>query len=149
MLGCVQSPKHCVEYDAMVVCVDRHSGWIVAIPTQKKGLTAEKTAHLMMENVWSIFGIPQVITSDQGTNFFGVWWKNFCARYGIRTAYSQAHRTQANGRAEVAGKQIYNLLKKMHVYVKINWVEALPRVLRHHHDTMGEKGLSPYQIFFW
>ena len=32
------------SYDCMLVCVDRLSGWIVAKPTQKIGLTAEKAA---------------------------------------------------------------------------------------------------------
>ncbi len=29
-------------YDAAVLCVDRHSGWMIAQPSQYKGLTAEK-----------------------------------------------------------------------------------------------------------
>ena len=80
------------HYDALLLCVDRFSGWVIAIPTQKEGLSAERTAHLMMENVWNFFGIPQIITSDQGANFAGRWWKTMCARLGIRQAYSQAHR---------------------------------------------------------
>ncbi len=30
----------------------------------------------------------------------------------------------------------------------INWVEALPRVLRVYHDTRGKSGYSPFQIVF-
>ena len=59
------------EYDSMVICVDRLSGWIVAKPTKKVGLTAEKAAHLMMDDGWSIYGVPPVITSDQGHNLQG------------------------------------------------------------------------------
>lgn len=110
-----------VDYDALILCVDRQSGLIIAIPTQKKGLTAEKMGHLMLENGWNIFGIPSIITSDQGPSFVGPWWRTMCARLGVRVAYSQAHRAQGNGRAEVAGKQIYNLLRKMHTEDKINW----------------------------
>jgi hypothetical protein len=71
-----------------------------------------------------------------------------CARLGIRQAYSQAYRAQANGRAEVAGKTLYNVLRKLHTDHKVNWVEALPRVLRHHHNYLGDNGVSPYQILF-
>ena len=111
-------------------------------------LKAKKLANMMVDNVLSTFGIPTVVTSDQGPNFVGPWWRTVCARLGIRTAYSQAHRAQGNGRAEVAGKQIYNLLRKLHVEEKLNWVEALPRVFRIHNDTIGECGMSPYQILF-
>ena len=86
--------------------------------------------------------------SDQGATFAGRWWKTMCSRLGIRQAYSQAHRAQANGRAEVAGKTVYNLLRKLHAEQRINWVEALPRVLRYHHNAIGETGLSPYQTLF-
>ena len=71
-----------------------------------------------------------------------------CARLGIRHAYSQAYRPQANGRAEVAGKTLIGLLRKMNTDGTVNWVEALPRVLRIYHDTPGESGISPYQIVF-
>ena len=36
-------------YDMMAVCVDRHSGWMVAIPTQNKGLTGAKVAKKMIK----------------------------------------------------------------------------------------------------
>lgn len=137
-----------ISYDALVLCVDRHSGWIIAIPTQKFGLTAEKLGHLMMDNGWNLFGVPSIITSDQGPQFSGAWWRTICGRLGIRTAYSQAHKPQSNGRAEVAGKQFYNILRKLHTEMHVNWVEALPRVLRIHNDTPNDTGMTPYQILF-
>ena len=135
-------------YDSLLVCVDRHSGWIIARPCCKLGLTAEKAAHLIMDNGWETFGIPSVITSDQGSQFVGQWWKTMCARLGIRQAYSQAYRPQANGRAEVAGKSLIGILRKLNAKERVNWVEALPRVLRMYHDMVGEGGLSPFQIVF-
>lgn len=32
------------KYDALVVCVDRHSGWIVAVRCERKGLTGARVA---------------------------------------------------------------------------------------------------------
>ena len=129
-----------VDYDSLLLCVDRRSGWVIARPCQKVGLTAEKAAHLMMENGWETFGVPSVITSDRGSQFVGQWWKTMCARLGIRQAFSQAYRPQANGRAEVAGKSLIGFLRKLWVEERINWVEALPRVLRINHDLPGESG---------
>ena len=136
------------EYDCIFLCVDRLSGWIVACPTTKLGLTAENAAHLILDNGWGPFGVPSSITSDQGAQFVGQWWRTMCARLGIRQCYSQPHRPQANGRAERAGRQLLTLLQKIHHEDGINWVEALPRALRLHHDMMGELGMSPYQILF-
>ena len=136
------------KYDSMVVCVDRLSEWVIARPTQAVGLTAEKAAHLVMENGWETFGVPSLITSDRGTQFVGQWWKTMCARLGVRQAFSQAYRHQANGKAEVTGRVLKGFLRRIWVEEEINWVEALPRVLRVYHDLPGESGLSPFQILF-
>jgi hypothetical protein len=136
------------EYDIMAVCVDRMSGWIVAIPARNKGLTGAIVAKLMLKYQWRPFGIPSLITSDQGAHFANEWWKTMCAKLGIRQAFSQAYHHQANGRAEMAGQQIEEKLRKMQAQDKINWVEALPTVLDRIHDIPGETGLSPYQILF-
>ena len=59
------------EFDCLVLCVDRLSGWMVAKPSLKLGLTAEKAAHLMLDDGWNIFGVPSIVTSDQGPHFAG------------------------------------------------------------------------------
>ena len=136
------------KFDTMSVCVDRHSGWIVAIPCQNKGLTGNSLAQAMLMHAWRPFGIPGKITSDQGSQFIGSWWQTMCAKLGIRQAFSQAYHHQANGRAEMAGQQIMEKLRKLNVEENLNWVEALPRVFDRYHDIPGESGQSPYEILF-
>ena len=132
----------------MVVCVGRHSGWIVAIPETYNGLTGMKVAKEMLKVQWRPFGIPTRITSDQGSHFVNNWWKTMCAMLGINHIYTQPYHHQANGRAERAGQKIMKILRKLHADGTINWVEALPRVIDKIHDTPGETGLSPYEILF-
>ena len=76
----------------------------------------------------------------------GQLFQRMPSRLGIRKAFSQAYYHQANGRAEGAGKQLIEVLRKLHAEDEINWVEALPRALRYIHDRVGEGGLSPYKI---
>ena len=52
-------------YDCMVVCVDRHSGWIIAIPEKYVGLKGETVAKALLPH-WSMMGIPTKITTDRG-----------------------------------------------------------------------------------
>jgi hypothetical protein len=66
-------------FNNMAVCVDRLSGWLVSIPEQNKGLTGAKVAKAMLQHQWRPFGIPSIITSDQGSHFTGEWWKTMCA----------------------------------------------------------------------
>ena len=136
------------KYDTMVVCVDRHSGWMVAVPCLNQGLTGAKVAKLMIQNQWRPFGVPSVITSDQGSHFVSAWWQNMCALMGIGHAFSQAYHHQANVWAEMAGQQLMKRLNKLYIEEKINWVECLPQVVDRLHDVKGVSGLSPYEILF-
>ena len=123
------------------------SGWIVAVPEYTVGLTGPKVAKAMVKE-WFGFGIPTRITTDQGPQFANAWWRTMCGFLGITHVYTQPYHHQANGRAERAGQQILEILRKINSDHKINWVIALPRVLRLIHDTPGEAGLSPYEIVF-
>ena len=135
------------EFDAFLLCVDRLSGWMVARPTQRLGLTGAKAARLLLDGSWGELGVPAVITCDLGPQFVAQFWENMCARLGVRCAYAQAHRHQANGRAEVGGRILQDILRGLLQDHPINWVEALPWALRVHHDMVNPlTGLSPYQI---
>ena len=142
--GVEHGGKH---HDSLLVCVDRQSGWIVAIPCERAGLTGKKAALLMLEK-WEMFGIPDTVVSDKGPQFVSAWWRTMCAGLGIRQAYGISYRSQTNGRAEVAGKTMIGLLRKVHTETGSNWVEALPRALRYHNDAVNDTGMSPYQILF-
>jgi hypothetical protein len=78
-------------YDALVLCVDRHSGWMIAQPSQHKGLTAEKFAHLLIDGGWFQFGVLFTITSDRGPQFVGQCYVTTCARLSIRESFSHAY----------------------------------------------------------
>jgi len=141
----VWDDKH---FDCFILCVDRLSGWMLARPASNAGLTGEVAAHLIIDGGWGELGIPTQITSDRGSEFISQFWLTLCARLGVNVAFSQAHRPQANGRAEVAGKSLIAVLRKLDLEDNVNWVEALPRALRIIHDRVGEGGLSPHQIMF-
>jgi len=135
-------------FDAMAVCVDRNSGWMVATPQQRKGLTAKKVATGMYRDFWEPLGVPSIVTSDRGPQFAGSWWSTICAQIGIRRAYAQAYHHQANGRAEVIGRELKRHLRKLTDEEHANWVELLPLVRQHMHDIPGPTGLSPYEIVY-
>ena len=102
----------------------------------------------MLFNQWTIFGILSVITCDQGSHFVSSWWQTLGSGLGVRHARAQDYHHASNGRAEVAGQQLTEVLRKLHIEGLTNWVDALPQVIDRIHDMKGESGLSPYQILF-
>ena len=74
------------EYDSILPCVDRLSGWITACRTTKLGLTGERAAQLLLHHSWAPFGVPSQVHSDQGTQFVSSWFQTMCSRLDSRLA---------------------------------------------------------------
>ena len=113
-------------FDCVVLCVDRHSGYVVAVPARKKGLLAKEVAVMMIRHWLTVFDIPRSICSDRGPQFTGGWFKAMCSLMGIRHAKSVAYLSRSNGRAEVAGRQLFEKLRKIHITnPRRNWFEEM------------------------
>ncbi|EPS67738.1 hypothetical protein M569_07036 [Genlisea aurea] len=137
------------EYDCFILIVDRLTGWMIARPTLSAGLTGEKAAHLIFDASFGEIGLPSIITTDQDPRFTSSFFLTVCARLGIRCVFSQAHRPQANGRVEVAGRVLKDIIRKVAMERKKSWMEILPCALRIRHDLVDpEIGYSPYQLLF-
>ena len=147
-------------YDCVILAVDRHSGYIVAVPGKKSkkkdkkdkhgvGLQAKTVANAMIRHWLTIFDVPAVICSDRGSQFVGTWFKTMCKHMGIRHAKTVAHHSHWNGRAEVAGRQMFKKFLQLHIDKPgRNWYNSLWRVLQAYHDLPGPTGLSPHRILF-
>ena len=147
-------------YDCVILAVDRHSGYIVAVPGKKSkkkdkkdkhgvGLQAKTVANAMIRHWLTIFDVPAVICSDRGSQFVGTWFKTMCKHMGIRHAKTVAYHSRSNGRAGVAGRQMFEKFRKLHIDEPgRNWYNSLWRVLQAYHDLPGPTGLSPHRILF-
>ena len=97
-------------YDCLVIVVDHHSGYLVAVPSKKKGLTAKEVAEKMIKHWLTIFDVPSTICSENAPHFTGGWFKAICVYMGVRHATSVAHLSRPDGQAEVAGCQVFKRL---------------------------------------
>ena len=147
-------------YDCVNLAVDRHSGYIVAVPGKKSkkkdkkdkhgvGLQAKTVANAMIRHWLTIIDVPAVICSDRGSQFVGTWFKTMCKHMGIRHAKTVAYHSRSNGRAEVAGRQMFEKFRQLHIDEPgRNWYNSLWRVLQAYHVLPGPTGLSPHRILF-
>ena len=136
------------QFDSAIVIADRHSGFTLAVPCTKAGLTGEKMGRLLMEKWMSGFDIPTEIMCDRGPQFVSGFFKTLCAGLGIRLSHSKAYRHQGNGRAENAIKTLMGTLRKLELEEGKNWLQALPQAVRRHNQIPGSLGMSPYQILY-
>ena len=95
----------------------------------------------------TVFRVSRTIYADSGLQFTGGSFKAMCFLIDIRHAKSVAYLSWSNGRAEVAGRELFEKLRKIHLFNKrSNWSEDMWPALKARHDTTAPGGLSPHQI---
>ena len=144
------------EYDRMLLCVCRLSGYLIAIPIPKprhedkdEGLTGTRAAHLVMERWVDTFEAPRDICSDRWPQLVSQYFHMLCAKIGARSSMRLAGRQQGIGKAENTGKQLRRAIAKALTLKKgTNRVEALTAVVRTWHETTSPSGYTTNEIVF-
>ena len=136
-------------YECVVIVVDRHSRYLVAVLAKKKGLRAKDVADKMIKHRLTMWNMPTTFCSDNAPQFTARWFKAMCAYMGVRHATSVAHLSRSNGRAEVAGRQVFERLRKLHPKnPRKNWFREMWRAILAYHDLPTPSGLSLHQGLF-
>ena len=143
------------DFDCAMVIVCRLSGYVMAIPCLKKGLTAKQAAWLFWRNCVHIMGLPVEIFSDKDHLIQSNFFKTLVALSGVSQYHSITYRPQGNGRAETAVRQVIELLRK-HCWKSshqlnqpFNWVAGLPYVIWLFNSSPSLlHTLSPHQLVF-
>ena len=83
------TPHDGEEYDRMLPCVCRLSGYLIAIPipnprheSRDEGLTGKRAAHLVLERWVDRLGAPREICSDHGPQFVSQCFQTLCSKIG-------------------------------------------------------------------
>ena len=75
-----------------------------------KKVEQKDVIQFIKEHLIHRFGIPQSITTDQGTIFTVEEIRDFAEDYGIKLINSTPHYPQANGQAETSNKILIGIL---------------------------------------
>nr|KYP57086.1 Retrovirus-related Pol polyprotein from transposon 17.6 [Cajanus cajan] len=118
----------------LIVAVDYFSKWIEAEPVAT--IFVEKVRVFLWKNVVCRYDVPQVLVSDNGTQFASSRVRDFCKGIGIRMTFTSVEHPQSNGQAESTNKVILSGLKKRVQDSGASWVDELPRVLWSYHTTV-------------
>ncbi|UYV61119.1 K02A2.6-like [Cordylochernes scorpioides] len=111
----------------LLIVVDSHSKWIEAIPMRET--TTRKTIE-QLRRLFSSYGLPEELVSDNGPQFTGSEMKGFLEGNGIKQTLIPAYHPQSNGLAERAVRTI-----------KTAWIKIKGK--------LGIPFKTPYQKFFW
>jgi len=103
-------PPSSKNHKFILVATDYFTKWVEAIPL--KNVTSKEMIEFVKEHIIYRFGIPQTITTDQGTMFTLDEFKEFATEMGIKLLNSSPYYAQANGQAEASNKGVIKLIKR-------------------------------------
>lgn len=122
--------------------VDSATKWIEAIPVAS---TSSKTIIFTLRSIFSRFGFPKCLVSDNSTFFSSVEFQNFVKSSGIIHIFSPPYHPNSNGLAERAVRTIKEGMKKFNCG---SFSERLLNILfAYRRAPVSSLGTSPADAF--
>ena len=131
----------------ILLAVDYVSKWVEAIPTIT--CDAKVVLRFIRSNIFSRFGTPRVVISDEGSHFCNKLFASLLAKYGVKHRVSLAYHPQSNGQAEVSNKETKKILEKTVNVTRKDWANKIDDSLWAYRTAFKTPlGMSPYQIIY-
>ena len=131
----------------VLVIVDHFTRYVQAFVTNNH--TAHTTARVLYNNFFSVFGFPQKLMSDQGTEFTGDVIAAMCKLLGIEKIRTTLYHPQTNGSAERVHQTLQRMIGKLDPEKCRKWPEHIGSMLITYNATRSQvTGYSPYFLMF-
>jgi transposase InsO family protein len=134
-------------YKYILAIIDYFSKYPVLVPLKR--IDTETIAQKILRHWIAIFGAPQVIHSDRGSNFESELFRKQCEIMGIQKTKTSPYYPQADGLVERLFRTIKPLISATVKSHGISWCEAIPIVeMGLRASQQATIGFSPYEVIF-
>jgi IS30 family transposase len=137
-------------FEHLLVAIDKFSKWIKVRPLISIG---SEQAVAFFTNIIHRFGIPNSIINDNGTQFTGKKFLDFCEDHHIRVDWATVAHPMTNGQVEHVNGMILKGLKPR-IYNDLNkfgkrWIKELRSVVWSLRTTLSRAtGFSPFFLVY-
>jgi len=124
-------PMSSKDQNYILVGIDYFTKWIEAIPL--KEVTQDEDINFIQKYIIYRFGIPETITTDQGSVFIGQKMVKFAENTGFKLLTSTPYYTQANGQVEAANGLVLFASERVKLKESIaisNLMEGFPPICK-------------------
>ena len=127
-VGPIKPPAKGSEAQYIIMAtIDYLTKWVEAKAMPKND--AHTTAKFLFEDIFTRYGLPLEIVSDQGVHFVNEVIEFLLAEFMIIHKRSAPYHPQANGLAESTNKTLCTALTKIVGEFIANWESKLPSVM--------------------
>lgn len=130
-----------------LILVDHFSKWIEVWPVNK---TNSESIIEKLRTCFSIFGLPEVVVSDNGPPFNSSEFKTFLEKNGIKCLHIPPYHSRSNGLAERGVRTIKQMLLKECLDDKLNHLsiqQKLDNILFNYRTTPNSvTGIPPAEL---
>ena len=131
----------------VLVVVDHFTRYVQAFVT--KNHTAMTMARVLYNNYFSVFGFPQHLMSDQGTEFCGKVIAAMCSLLGVEKIRTTPYHPQTNGSAERVHQMLQRMIGKLDPEKRRKWPAHIGSIIIAYNSTRSlVTGYSPYFLMF-
>jgi transposase InsO family protein len=134
----------------LLVAIDKFSKWVEVRPITN--LRAEQVV-LFFTDIIHRFGVPNSIITDNGSQFTGMKFLEFCDKHHIRVDWEAVLHPQTNGQVERANGMVLQGLRPR-IFDKLNksgqkWLQELPIVVWSPRTTPSKAtGFTPFFLVY-
>ncbi|GKB86513.1 reverse transcriptase domain-containing protein [Tanacetum coccineum] len=114
----------------LIVAMDYFTKWIEAKAVAT--ISGSQVKKFVWDNIVCRFGLPGEIVSDNGKQFSGDPFKDWCEKLNIVQRFASVKHLQSNGLVERANRSLGEGIKARLGEGNKNWLEELPHVLWAH-----------------
>ena len=110
---------------------------------------ARTKARVLYNNYFSVFGFPQCLMSDQGTEFCGKVIAAMCSPLGVKKIWTTPYHPQTNGLAERVHQTLQRMMGKLDLEKRKKSLAHIGSIIIAYNSTRSlVPGYSPYYLMF-